>query len=92
MRPTSFVEQLGGLRQPVPAPRSVIAPYVAPPPPQQAQSPISKTASLMSHMHINSPSPHLSNKSSSMSLDKMSQSTDDSKEKKKKKGLARLFG
>ncbi|CAO3657362.1 unnamed protein product [Mucor hiemalis] len=97
LRPANFIHELGNLRQPVPAIRSVITPYVAPPPPQMQKhdSSVSKTASLMSHMHISSSatsSPHLSNKSSSMSLDKMSQNTDDSKEKKKKKGLARLFG
>lgn len=94
LRPTKFIEELGSLRLPVPAPMSVIAPYVPPPPPQKQQdSGVSKTASLMSHMHINTSSSVLSNKSSSMSLDKLSATSDDSsKEKKKKKGLGRFFG
>lgn len=98
LRPKTFIEHLGHLQLPVPSPISVIAPYVAPPPPQvqRNDSSTSKTASLMSHMHISSPS-SLSNKSSSMSLDKMSNGSVTPEEhvekKKKKKGLAaRLFG
>jgi syntaxin-binding protein 1 len=95
LRPTAFIDHLGNLKHPVPPPPSVIAPYV---PPQQPQlqkhdSAVSKTASLMSHMHINTANTTLSNKSSSMSLDKLSATSDDSsKEKKKKKGLGRFFG
>jgi syntaxin-binding protein 1 len=98
LRPNTFIEHLGHLQFPVPSLQSVIAPYVAPAPPQiqRNDSAMSKTASLMSHMHINSPTP-LSNKSSSMSLDKMSTGSTTPEEhvekKKKKKGLAaRLFG
>lgn len=92
LRPAAFIEQLGGLKQPVPAPRSLIAPYT-PPAPQQKSSDVGRAASLMSHMHIHSPSSQLSHKSSNVSLsttDKMSVSSDD-KEKKKKKGLKRFF-
>lgn len=99
LRPKTFIEHLGHLQLPVPSPQSMIAPYVAPAPPPQIQrndSSASKTASLMSHMHITSPSA-LSNKSSSVSLDKMSIGSTTPEEpvekKKKKKGLAaRLFG
>ncbi|KAL0138132.1 Sec1-like protein [Mucor lusitanicus] len=97
LRPSSFIDHLGHLRLPVPTPKSVIPPYVPPAPitPKSSDS-MSKTASLMSHMHINSSSSHLSHKSSSMSLsDKASSTTStnhtEEKEKKKKKGLKRFF-
>jgi syntaxin-binding protein 1 len=98
LRPTSFVEQLGHLRLPVPSPKSLIPPYVPPPPQPKSNDSLSKTASLMSAMHLSSSSsPHLSNKSSNISLsDKMSSSSttnteEKEKEKKKKKGLKRFF-
>lgn len=97
LRPNSFIDHLGHLRQPVPPPPSVIPPYVAPAPPPQIQrndSSASKTASLMSHMHISSPA-SIHSKGSSVSLDKMSSSSgpeETGEKKKKKKGLARLFG
>lgn len=76
----------------------MIPPYVPPtivaPQPRSSDS-VSKTASLMSHMHINSSSSHLSQKSSTMSLSDKASSTytnnTDEKEKKKKKGLKRFF-
>ncbi|GAA5812262.1 hypothetical protein MFLAVUS_005712 [Mucor flavus] len=100
LRPHSFIDHLGHLRLPVPSPVSVIAPYVAPAPPQiqRNDSSTSKTASLMSHMHISSPG-SLHSKASNLSLDKMSAASSHSpsleetgEKKKKKKGLARLFG
>lgn len=100
LRPHSFIDHLGHLRLPVPSPVSVIAPYVAPAPPQiqRNDSSTSKTASLMSHMHISSPG-SLHSKASNLSLDKMGAASSHSpspeetgEKKKKKKGLARLFG
>ncbi|KAI8066984.1 Sec1-like protein [Gilbertella persicaria] len=99
LRPTTFVEHLGQLKQPLPLSPSVIPPYVAPPPPPPLSQPkpshesIHKATSLMSQLHVSTPSPHLSNKSSSLSLSTVSdQSTHtEEKEKKKKKGLKRFF-
>lgn len=76
----------------------MIPPYVPPTivasHPRSSDS-VSKTASLMSHMHINSSPSQLSQKSSTMSLSDKASSTStnntDEKEKKKKKGLKRFF-
>ncbi|KAI9491623.1 Sec1-like protein [Zychaea mexicana] len=96
MRPAKFVEETGQLRLPPPSIKSLIPPYVPPSPPA------SKASSLLSHM------PHINNSSSShLSLSNLSirsggasgtSSTPDSKnvdekaDKKKKKGLKKLFG
>ncbi|ORE11479.1 Sec1-like protein [Rhizopus microsporus var. microsporus] len=90
LRPAAFVEHLSNLRRPVPTPTALIAPYVPPQKPVE----VSKATSLMSHMHIGS-SPQLSSKSSSLSLSTIASDTKSSvmtEEKKKKKGLKRLFG
>ncbi|KAI9476315.1 MAG: Sec1-like protein [Benjaminiella poitrasii] len=96
LRPASFVQHLSQLRQPVPLPQNVVAPYVPPNPQPKSSDSVSKTASLMSHMHLNSSSSsHVSHKSSSMSpsgSDRTSTvSHTEEKEKKKKKGLKRFF-
>lgn len=96
LRPTGFVEQVGRLRSPVPSPKSLIAPYVPPAPQLKSNDSSSKTASLLSAMHLNTnSSPHLSTKSSNLSLsDKVSPTSTintEEKEKKKKKGLKRFF-
>ncbi|KAG1499673.1 hypothetical protein G6F48_006908 [Rhizopus delemar] len=89
LRPATFIEHVGHLKRPAPSPPSVITPYV---PPQRPVE-VAKATSLMSHMHITS-SPQLSSKSSSISLSTVASSEKSviPEEKKKKKGLKRLFG
>jgi syntaxin-binding protein 1 len=95
LRPQQFIEHLTHLRGPVPLPANIIPPYVPPSPKRQSDS-VSMTASLMSHMHINSSNSHLSSKSSSLSMspssEKIGAAYEEGKEKKKKKGLKKFFG
>lgn len=98
LRPSAFVNQLSQLKSPVPLPTSVIAPYVPPyiPPERPVERPIERPIERiverpvevsLSHMNINSP--QLSTKTSSLSLSSLEKTPE---EKKKKKGLKRLFG
>ncbi|KAI8141031.1 Sec1-like protein [Fennellomyces sp. T-0311] len=92
MRPAKFIEETGQLRRPPPTFKSPIPAYVPPSPPA------TKVSSLLTHM------PHMGNNSSShVSLSNMSTRSGGSgtptssmpepkDEKKKKKGLKKLFG
>ncbi|KAI7903180.1 Sec1-like protein [Cokeromyces recurvatus] len=95
LRPASFVEHLSQLKKPIPLTETIIAPYVPPTSYSKSSDPVSKTSSLMSHMHLNSSSSRISHKSSNMSLtgsDKTNTAVQpEEKEKKKKKGLKRFF-
>ncbi|KAI9273019.1 Sec1-like protein [Phascolomyces articulosus] len=97
MRPTKFVEETGQLRLKTPTIKSLIPAYVPPSPPPTS----SKVSSLLPHM------PHMNNNSSShLSLSNLSirsgsgsnptpesnKNVDDKADKKKKKGLKKLFG
>ncbi|CAO3693040.1 unnamed protein product [Rhizopus stolonifer] len=101
LRPSAFVNQLSQLKSPVPLPTSVIAPYVPPYiPPERPERPVERPIERpveriaerpveisLSHMNLNSP--QLSTKTSSLSLSSLEKTPE---EKKKKKGLKRLFG
>ncbi|KAI8339302.1 Sec1-like protein [Blakeslea trispora] len=100
LRPGAFIEHLSQLRLPLPLQKSVIAPYVAPPPPQpKPVDSISKTTSLMSQLNVTSSTSHLSTKSSIISTAAASdyssyseeKEKEKEKEKKKKKGFKRFF-
>ncbi|KAI9313586.1 Sec1-like protein [Dichotomocladium elegans] len=93
MRPAKFVEQMGQLRLHQKPVQSIISPYVPPSPPA------SKQASILQHMpHVNSSSSHLSLSNLSIrsgaanAAPSVERPQEDKTEKKKKKGLKKLFG
>ncbi|KAL0095848.1 Sec1-like protein [Phycomyces blakesleeanus] len=93
LKPSKFVENLSRLRQPIPAARPIIAPYVAPPPVQEPHK-IPKISNLIPHInHTTSSLSSVSLNSPSIKSGTSGQSTPDKpEEKKKKRGLKKLFG
>ncbi|KAI8338123.1 Sec1-like protein [Chlamydoabsidia padenii] len=91
LRPKTYVDHVGELRMPVPKPKSVIPPYTPPAPPSHP-----KTSSLKSHMpQLNLSTSQLSlgsQSTKSTSTTNTSTSNDKPDDKKKKKGLKKLFG